>query len=78
MATIRDIARMTGVSISTVSLAFSSPQRVSPETLGRILAAAHEVDYVADPIARSLANGRTRLIGMLVADISNPFFGALL
>jgi LacI family transcriptional regulator len=78
MATIRDIARMTGVSISTVSLAFSSPHRVSAETLGRILATAREVGYVADPIARSLASGRSRLIGMVVADISNPFFGALL
>jgi LacI family transcriptional regulator len=78
MATIRDIARMTGVSISTVSLAFSSPQRVSAETLSRILATAREVGYVADPIARSLASGRSRLIGMVVADISNPFFGALL
>jgi LacI family transcriptional regulator len=48
MATIRDIARMTGVSISTVSLAFSSPQRVSPDTLSRILSAAHEAGYVAD------------------------------
>ena len=78
MATIRDIARMLGVSVSTVSLALSKPERVGPETLGKVLAAAREVGYVADPIARGLASGRTRLIGMVVADISNPFFGALL
>ncbi|MGN6100384.1 MAG: LacI family DNA-binding transcriptional regulator [Devosia sp.] len=78
MATIRDIARMLGVSVSTVSLALSKPERVSAETLSKVLAAAREVGYVADPIARGLASGRTRLIGMVVADISNPFFGALL
>jgi len=78
MTTIRDIARMTGVSVSTVSLALSKPDRVGAKTLNKILAAAKEVGYVADPIARGLASGRTQLIGMVVADISNPFFGALL
>jgi LacI family transcriptional regulator len=78
MTTIRDIARMAGVSISTVSLAFSSPHRVSPDTLGKVLGAAEAVGYVADPVARSLASGKSRLIGMVVADISNPFFGTLL
>jgi LacI family transcriptional regulator len=61
-----------------VSLAFSSPHRVKPGTLDRILGAAERVGYVADPVARSLASGRSRLIGMVVADISNPFFGRIL
>ena len=78
MATIRDIARMAGVSVSTVSLSFSSPNRVSPETLAKIRKAAAKIGYVVDPVARSLAGGRSRLIGMVVADISNPFFGSLL
>jgi LacI family transcriptional regulator len=78
MATIRDVARMANVSISTVSLAFSAPGRVSAETLERVQRAAAEVGYAANPVAQSLASGKSRLIGLVVADISNPFFGKLL
>jgi LacI family transcriptional regulator len=78
MPTIRDIARIAGVSVSTVSLAFSQPQRVSPETLARVQKTAAEMGYAIDPVARILAGGRSRLLGMVVADISNPFFGSLL
>ena len=78
MPTIRDIARIAGVSVSTVSLAFSQPQRVSAGTLAKVQRTAQEVGFAIDPVARSLAGGRSHLIGMVVADISNPFFGALL
>ncbi|MEO6394996.1 MAG: LacI family DNA-binding transcriptional regulator [Devosia sp.] len=78
MATIRDVAKMAGVSISTVSLAFSAKGRVSPDTHQRIWAAAQTVGYVPNPLAQGLKSGRSRLIGMVVGDISNPFFGRLL
>lgn len=78
MATIRDVARLAGVSISTVSLTLNDPVRVSPETARRVLAAARETGYSADPVAQSLKSGRTRLIGMVVLDIGNPFFSELL
>lgn len=78
MATIRDVARMAGVSISTVSLALNDADRVRPETRERVWAAARAAGYAANPVAQSLKSGRSRLIGMVVADISNPFFGALL
>lgn len=78
MATIRDVARLAGVSISTVSLALNAPDRVSAETRARVDAAAQAVGYSANPIAQSLKRGRSRLIGMVVSDITNPFFGKLL
>jgi LacI family transcriptional regulator len=78
MATIRDVARLAGVSISTVSLALNAPDRVSVDTRRRVVDAAREVGFSANPIAQSLKRGRSRLIGMVVADITNPFFGRLL
>jgi LacI family transcriptional regulator, galactose operon repressor len=78
MATIRDVARISGVSISTVSLALNETGRVSTDTYQRIWAAAQAVGYSPNPVAQSLKSGRSRLIGMLVGDISNPFFGRIL
>jgi LacI family transcriptional regulator len=78
MATIRDVARLAGVSISTVSLALNAPDRVSAETKGKVDEAARTVGYSANPIAQSLKRGRSRLIAMVVSDITNPFFGDLL
>jgi LacI family transcriptional regulator len=78
MSTIRDVARLAGVSISTVSLTLNAPGRVSPETRARVDDAVRETGYAANPIAQSLKSGRSRLIGMVVADITNPFFGSLL
>lgn len=75
MATIRDVAKLAEVSVSTVSLAFSNPGRVSARTLERIRTAATEVGYVADPLAQSLARGRSRMIGFVVGNVGNPFFG---
>jgi len=75
MATIRDVAKMAEVSVSTVSLAFSSPGRVSARTLEKIRRAAAQVGYVADPLAQSLARGRSRMIGFVVGNVGNPFFG---
>jgi len=75
MPTIRDVAKLAEVSVSTVSLAFSSPSRVSARTLERIRAAATTVGYVADPLAQSLARGRSKMIGFVVGNVGNPFFG---
>ncbi|MDR0960077.1 MAG: LacI family transcriptional regulator [Propionibacteriaceae bacterium] len=76
--TIYDVASAAGVSPSTVSRAFSRPSRVAPATAERIRAAAAEVGYQgkgASPAAR--ARTATRLIGITIADLSNPFYAQL-
>lgn len=78
MATIRDVAKMAGVSISTVSLALNNSDKVSNATNRKVWAAAKSVGYSPNPIAQSLARGHTDLIGMIVGDVANPFFGQLL
>ena len=78
MATIRDVAKLAGVSISTVSLALNETGPVSADTYRTIWAAAKAVGYSPNPLAQSLKRGRSRMIGMIVADISNPFMGRFL
>ncbi|MBX3078705.1 MAG: LacI family DNA-binding transcriptional regulator [Cryobacterium sp.] len=70
--TIYDIARLAGVNPSTVSRALSKPGRINVETEKRVKAAAEELGYRVNPMARALPTGRTQTIGMIVADITNP------
>jgi LacI family transcriptional regulator, repressor for deo operon, udp, cdd, tsx, nupC, and nupG len=74
MTTIHDVARASGVSISTVSRAMSRPEQVNATTRERVLAAAAELDYRPSTAARSLTSGRSMTLGLLVPDITNPFF----
>jgi LacI family transcriptional regulator len=70
--TIYDIARLAGVNPSTVSRALSQPGRINEKTEARIQAAAKELNYRVNPIARALPTGRTNTLGVVVADITNP------
>lgn len=72
-ATIYDVARVAGVSPSTVSRAFSRPGRVSAQTAERIRAVAAELGYRSREVSRPAAKSTTRMIGVAVADITNPF-----
>lgn len=77
---IKDIAQKAGVSNATVSLVLSGKVkkgRVSKETTELIREIAKELNYQPNNLARSLQSGRSRTVGLLVADISNPFFGLL-
>jgi LacI family transcriptional regulator, repressor for deo operon, udp, cdd, tsx, nupC, and nupG len=76
--TIHDVAARCGVAASTVSRAFSRPERVNHATRQRVLDAAAELGYRPNPIARALPSGRTRTLGLLVPDITNPFFFELI
>jgi LacI family transcriptional regulator len=78
MATIRDVARLAKVSISTVSVALKDGSQVTTETLKRITDAANMVGYMPNPVAQSLKAGRSRLIGVVVASFQNPWFGELM
>ncbi|MEV0272710.1 LacI family DNA-binding transcriptional regulator [Hamadaea sp. NPDC050747] len=72
--TIREVASAAGVSISTVSRAFTAPDQVGERTLQRILEAATRLGYSPNPAARSLRGGRTGTLGLVIPDIANPFF----
>lgn len=74
MPTIREVARLAGVSVATVSKALNDSGKVSEELRGRVEAAARTLGYAPHASARSLRSGATRILGLLVADITNPFF----
>jgi LacI family transcriptional regulator, repressor for deo operon, udp, cdd, tsx, nupC, and nupG len=76
--TIYDVAAAAGVAPSTVSRAFSRPGRVNSETAERIRAVAEQLGYRVNPVARALSTSRTSLIAVVVADITNPFFAAII
>lgn len=73
----RDIAADLGVSVITVSKVLRNQGRISSETRKRVLQRAKELNYRPDLTARSLATGRTYLIGMIVPDLMHPFFAAI-
>lgn len=75
----QDIADKLGISKATVSLVLSGKagSRVSEKTKARVIETARELDYHPNDLARSLRTGRTNVIGVLVTDISNEFFGVM-
>ena len=73
-AGIRDVARLAGVSVASVSFALNGQPGVADETRRRILAAAAELGYRANPQAQALRRGRTTTYGLVIRNFSNPFF----
>jgi len=72
--TIRDVARVSGVSPMTVSRVINESERVSPETRRRVEHAIAELGYVPNRHARGLSRRRTGTIAVIVPDVANPFF----
>jgi len=72
--TIRDIARILGVSPSTVSRAITDKSGVSKDLKEKILNLARDLGYIPNIAAKSLKTSTTKTIGLLVSDIRNPFF----
>ncbi|MBL8131848.1 MAG: LacI family DNA-binding transcriptional regulator [Anaerolineae bacterium] len=75
--TILDVARESGVSYSTVSRALNGFDFVKGATRDKVLAAAEKLGYVANVQARSLAGGKTRIIGLLVPGLDNGYIGEI-
>jgi len=71
---IRDVARAVGISVSAVSLALNGRPGVSVETRHRVLAVAAELGYRANPQAQALRRGRSSTYGLVIRNLSNPFF----
>src|SRR5262245_1924442 len=75
--TIIDVAREAGVSYTTVSRVLNEKRHVRPDKRERVLDAITRLGYVVNQHARSLAVGRTRLIGLLVPELSNSYIGEI-
>src|SRR5271169_479750 len=73
-ATIKDIARESGVNISTVSRALNNGYGVNDQTREHVMAVAARLNYHPNRIARGLVTGRSHSLGLIVSDIRNPFF----
>ncbi|GGQ77656.1 MULTISPECIES: LacI family DNA-binding transcriptional regulator [Streptomyces] len=71
---IKDVARAAGVSVGTVSNVINRPDTVATETRARVLSAIDRLGYVRSESARQLRAGRSRIMGLLVLDMGNPFF----
>ncbi|MGL4859300.1 MAG: ribose operon transcriptional repressor RbsR [Enterobacteriaceae bacterium] len=74
MATMKDVARLAGVSTSTVSHVINNNRYVSDAIRDKVQAAVRELNYAPSALARSLKINRTHTIGMLVTTGTNPFF----
>ena len=74
---IRDVAQRAGVSIATVSRAVNHISTVDPDLAKRVWKAIEEVGYLPNTQARALVSGRSRTLGLIVSEITNPFFPEL-
>ncbi len=72
--TLKDIAKASGVDVSTVSRSLSGSYGIHKETRERVLAIAAQLDYRPNRIAKGLATGRSHTLALIVSDIRNPFF----
>lgn len=75
---IHDVAKRAKVSIATVSRTLNNPSAVDPQTAERVRKAVEELRYYPDRQARSLVSGRSHILGLIVSDITNPFFPELI
>lgn len=75
--TLRDVADAVGLSVNTVSRALNDRPGVSPESRARIKSESERIGYVPNVYARSLVLGSSRTIGVIVTDLTNPFYADL-
>src|SRR5690606_9534395 len=71
-ATISQVAEEAQVARSTVSRAFTQPERLSAETVRRVLQVAERLGYTPNPVAQALSTGQSRNIALIVPDVANP------
>ena len=72
--TIKDVARESGVNISTVSRALNNSYGVNEQTREHVSAVAARLNYRPNRVARGLVTGRSHSLGLILSDIRNPFF----
>lgn len=77
MATIKDVARLAGVSVATVSRVINASPKASDASRAAVQSAMEQLNYHPNANARALAQQTTETIGLVVGDVSDPFFGAM-
>ncbi|MZI93697.1 substrate-binding domain-containing protein [Vibrio sp. CAIM 722] len=77
MATIKDVAKAAGVSVATVSRVINKSPKASTSSIDAVTKAMNELGYRPNAAARALVSQSTQTIGVLVSDVSDPFFGTL-
>lgn len=77
VATIKDIAERVGVSVTTVSRVLNNRGYLSDSLKSRVFEAMEEMNYQPNELARSLSRKKSNVIGLIIPDISHPFFGQL-
>ncbi len=77
MSSIRDIAKETGLSIGTISRYINKSGYVSKESASKIKKAIIDLDYVPNEHARAVFTNQSKLIGIVVSSLSNPFFSEM-
>jgi LacI family transcriptional regulator, galactose operon repressor len=77
MATVKEVAKRAGVSVGTVSNVLTGVTPVSAGLRERVRSAVRELDYHPDYVARSLKLRHTMMLGMIISDVTNPFFSSL-
>ena len=75
--TIKDVARVSGVSYSTVSRALSGSPDVSNDTRQRIMQVCKEMNYTVNTVARAMVMKSTKLLGLILTGVNNPFMSEL-
>ena len=78
MATLKDVARLSGVTVTTISRMLNNRVNVSEKTRAKILAAMEELDYHPNELAQSLIRQKSSFIGLIVPSAKNFFFGAVI
>ena len=77
MATIKDVAKLAGVSVATVSRVINNSPKASDASRQAVFSAMEELQYHPNANARALAQQSTETLGLVVGDVSDPFFGAM-
>ena len=75
--TIKDVAKAAGVSYSTVSRALTGSPEISKETRERILQICKDMNYTANTVARSMVMKSTKLLGLILTSVNNPFMSEM-
>ncbi len=78
LATIKDVAKLAGVAVSTASIALNGKDKVSEDTKQKVLEAAKQLNYQKNGVAMDLKRSSTKTIALILNDLSGPFYSELI